>query len=249
MTIGLPFRHPNGDVAKGIDRPQVLVQEAAVVTLADPPGTLGRALAGDSEAIRSLVAAFTPVIQARAARALTRSGKAGGRDLRQELADLVQDVLLMLFKDDGKVLRSWRADGGLSLASFVGLVAEREIGHIARSGRRSPFALDPADDRELEVVAPRVESAEAEVGSRDLFDRVYERLQGELSETALYLFRMLVVEELPTQEVCSVTGLSADAVYAWRSRLLRRAREVITELSRLPDSAPSAPIPERSVSR
>jgi DNA-directed RNA polymerase specialized sigma24 family protein len=220
-----------------------------VVPLADPAQTLERSLHGEVDAVRSLVAAFTPVIQARAARALSRSGKGGGRDLRQELSDLVQDVLLMLFKNDGQILRTWRADGGLSLVSFVGLVAEREVGHIARSGRRSPWALDPAEDRELEVVAPRVESAEAAVGSRDLFDRVYKRLQDELSDSALHLFRLLVIEELPAAEVCSLTGLSADAVYAWRSRLLRRARDLVSELSRLPDPAPSPPIPLRSVER
>ncbi len=166
----------------------------------------------------------------------------------------MQDVLLMLFRDDAHVLRTWRADGGLSLVSFVGLVAEREVGHIARSGRRSPWALDPADDGELERVAPRVESAEAQVGSRDLFDRIYERLQEELSDSALHLFRLLVIEELPAAEASARTGLSADAVYTWRSRLLRRARELIAELSRMPDpkvpgSVPSPPIPERTLHR
>jgi RNA polymerase sigma factor (sigma-70 family) len=220
-----------------------------VVPLVDPARTLERALRGDIDAVRALVASFTPVIQARAARALTRSGKGRGRDPRQELADLVQDVLLMLFRSDGQVLRTWRADGGLSLVSFVGLVAEREVGHIARSGRRSPWALDPADDAELERVAPRVESAEAQVGSRDLFDRVHERLQDELSDSALNLFRLLVVEELPAADVCAQTGLSADAVYTWRSRLLRRARELIAELSQMPDPPPPPPIPERSMQR
>ncbi len=220
-----------------------------MVPLVEPALTLSRALGGDADAVRELVAAFTPVVQARAARALSRSGRGRGRDPRQELGDLVQDVLLMLFRNDGQVLRTWRADGGLSLVSFVGLVAEREVGHIARSGRRSPWALDPADDAAIERAAPPVESAEAQVGSRDLFDRVHERLASELSESGLQLFRLLVVEELPVADVCAQTGLSADAVYTWRSRLLRRARAVVEELSHLPDLAPAPPIPERSVHR
>jgi RNA polymerase sigma-70 factor (ECF subfamily) len=211
----------------------------------DPQRALQLALKGDAEAIRSLVASFTPVIQARAARALVRSGRGRGRDARQELADFVQEVLLLLFRNDGHVLRSWRAERGLSLVNFVGLVAEREAVHIARSGRRGPWALDPADVAELERIGPPVASPEGPVGSRDLFDRVYERLEEELSPTALHLFRLLVVEELPRSEVCAMTGLSADAVYAWRSRLLRRTRELVVELSRGPDSSRSLPTPIR----
>ncbi len=220
-----------------------------MVPLSEPEVTLARALGGDADAVRDLVAALTPVVQARAVRALSRSGRGRGRDPRQELADLVQDVLLMLFRNDGQVLRTWRADGGLSLASFVGLVAEREVGHIARSGRRSPWALDPAEDAALERVAARVESAEAQVGARDLFDRVHERLARELSETGLQLFRLLVVEELPAADVCDRTGMSADAVYTWRSRLLRRARAIVEELSQVPELPPSPPIPERRAHR
>jgi RNA polymerase sigma-70 factor (ECF subfamily) len=217
----------------------------------DPVRTLEQALDGNGEAIRSLVATFTPIIQARAARALLRSGKGRGRDARQELADLVQDVLLLLFRNDGQILRTWRADRGLSILNFVGLVAEREVAHIARSGRRGPWALDPAEDTELERMVPVVESAEGTVGSCDLFDRVYERLEAELSDKALELFRLLIVEELAAPEVCAMTGLSADAVYTWRSRLLRRTRDLVAELSRGPDSAPAPPIPrsERSAER
>jgi RNA polymerase sigma-70 factor (ECF subfamily) len=209
---------------------------------------LPRALAGDVAAVRELVAAFTPVIQARAARALVRRGGAKGRDARQELADLTQDVLLLLFKDDGRILRGWQAERGLSLVNFVGLVAEREVAHIARSGRRSPWSLDPSEDSELERAAPPVASAEGVAVTRDLFDRLHARLQEEMHEKALELFRLLVVEELPAPEVCAITGLSTDAVYTWRSRLLKRSREILSEIAREPaqGSVASRPRPEGS---
>jgi DNA-directed RNA polymerase specialized sigma24 family protein len=206
---------------------------------------LGRALAGDEGAIGALVTGMTPVIQARAARALMRGGRGRGqgRDVRQELADLVQDVLLLLFREDGRILRAWRSDGGLSFLNYVGLVAEREVGQIARSGRRSPWALDPAEQADIEQASASIESPEGATASREVFDRLIARLEGELHENALYLFKLLVVEELPAAEVCALTGLSTDAVYTWRSRLLRRARELLTELSRMPDSSPPRPRP------
>jgi DNA-directed RNA polymerase specialized sigma24 family protein len=217
-----------------------------VPPVSDLPLSVERALAGDGDAVREVVKAFTPVLQARAARALVRAGGGRGRDARQELADLVQDLLLLLFRDDGRVLRAWRAERGLSLLNYVGLVAEREVRQIARSGRRSPWSLDPSEDAELERAAPRVASAESAVASRDLLDRLYARLEDELHEKALELFRLLVVEELPVPDVCAMTGLSTDAVYTWRSRLLKRAREILAELSPVSGSMPSQPIPEGS---
>ena len=195
---------------------------------------LDEALGGDAAAVRELVAAFTPVIQARAVNALVRRGGKMGRDPRQELGDLVQDVLLLLFRDDGRVLRGWNAEKGLGLLGYVGLVATREIGQIVRSGRRSPWALEPWADDALEDAAGGGGDAEAAAGSRDMFDRLYERLAKELAPNALDLFRMLVVESLPIAEVCAQTGLSVDALYSWRSRLLKRARQLLAQMNDTP---------------
>jgi RNA polymerase sigma-70 factor (ECF subfamily) len=203
---------------------------------------LRRALEGDGTAVRALVGAFTPVIQARAARALVRRGRGQGRDPRQELEDLAQDILLMLFRDDARVLRAWQAERGLSLLNYVGLVAEREVGHIARSGRRSPWALDPAEESEIERAAGAGSGPEGLVGSRDMFDRLVAHLREELHERAMELFRLLIVEELPVADVCAMTGLSTDAVYTWRSRLLKRARILLEEMSQSPPPTKAAPV-------
>jgi DNA-directed RNA polymerase specialized sigma24 family protein len=65
----------------------------------------------------------------------------------------------------------------------------------------------------------------------------------ELSDQGLQLFRLLVIEELPAAEVGTITGLSADAVYTWRHRLLRRTRQLLVEFSSVPDSGSADPIP------
>jgi DNA-directed RNA polymerase specialized sigma24 family protein len=191
---------------------------------------LTAALRGDPSAIRAMVAAFTPVIQARAARALVRRGGAAQRDPRQELGDLTQDVLLLLFRDDARTLRGWQASRGLSLLNYIGLVAEREVGHIARSGKRSPWALEPAEGAELEGAASHTSGPESDVGSRQLFDRLHARLAEELNPRAMDLYRMLVLDDASIVDVSETTGLSADAVYAWRSRLLKRARQLLLEI-------------------
>ena len=105
----------------------------------DERALLDQALAGDVAATRRLVAAIMPIVQARVARTLVRRRGGSGRDARQEVQDLAQDVFAALFADDGKVLRAWDPVRGLTLASFCGLVAEREAASILRSGRRSPW--------------------------------------------------------------------------------------------------------------
>jgi RNA polymerase sigma-70 factor (ECF subfamily) len=193
--------------------------------------TLERALAADAAATSALVAAIVPIIRVRVYRALTaRARSARGRDVRQEIEDLTQDVLYRLFTNDARILRTWDGARGMSVLNFVGLVAEREVGHVVRSGRRSPWAHDPSDDDALERAAGPTGGMEDAVEAQDVFTRVVARLREQLSPKGLEMFQLLVIEERTIDEVCDAFAMQADAVYAWRSRLLKRAREIAAEL-------------------
>jgi hypothetical protein len=81
-----------------------------------------RAVDGEAAARHALVLRLGPVVQR-------------GRGVeRSEVLDLTQQILLLLFDRDSRVLRSWDPGRGLALANFVGLV-EREARAILRSGR------------------------------------------------------------------------------------------------------------------
>jgi RNA polymerase sigma factor (sigma-70 family) len=199
----------------------------------DTAGLIRRALAGDQTALARLVAALTPVIHARVARTLLarRSLLASGRDVRQEVEDLSQEVFLALFARDAHVLRSWQAERGLSLENFVGLVAERQVLSFLRSGRRNPWKEEPSfaeDDLDL---AASESDPEAVAASREHLSRLLDRLREELSPLGCRLFELLFVQELSQSEVQVASGLSADAVYAWRSRLRRLAQKLLAEMS------------------
>jgi RNA polymerase sigma factor (sigma-70 family) len=188
------------------------------------------ALAGDEAALSRLVQVLTPVIQSRVARGLLlrRTGAAAGRDIRQEVEDLVQEIFLLLFADDGKVLRSWQPERGLSLLNFVGLVAERQTASILRSGKRSPWKEDPTLAEDLERAAPE-SGPEEIVASREQLGLLLHRLTEELTPLGRHLFDLLFLRELPFDEVTRQTGMTPDAVYAWRSRLRRLARRLLDE--------------------
>lgn len=191
-----------------------------------------KALAGDAAAVDALVRRLGPVIQARVARSLLRwrTGSAAGRDLRQEVEDQVQEIFLVLFADGGKVLRGWEPERGLSLENFVGLVAERRTASLMASGRRSPWKENPTETQELD--GPRESPGpERTTAARQELRLLLDRLRAELSPLGRRLFELIYLRRLSVPEVMQATDLSADAVYAWRSRLRKLARKMRAEMS------------------
>jgi len=205
----------------------------------DTASLLRRALDGDQTALTELVALLTPVIQARVARTLLarQALLAGRRDVRQEVEDLSQEVFLALFERDGHDLRSWQPERGLSLPNFVGLVAKRTVLSILRSGRRNPWKEELSlEDHEVDAEAPE-RGPEEVAASREHLALLLDRLRESLSPLGWQLFDLLFVQELSQAEVQAATGLSADAVYAWRSRLRRVAQKLRDEMSETPPPA------------
>jgi len=188
------------------------------------------ALAGDEAALTRLVRKLTPVIQSRVARGLLqwRKGLAAGRDVRQEVEDIAQDIFLHLFADDGKVLRNWQPERGLSLLNFVGLVAKCQTTSILRSGKRSPWKDDPTLFEDFNEPA-RESNPEERAVSREQRTLLLDRLTEELSPLGWHLFDLLFLQELPIEEVTRQTGMSPDAVYKWRSRLRCLVRRLLDE--------------------
>jgi len=142
---------------------------------------------------------------------------------------MTQDVFVALFDDSGKVLRSWEPGRGLSLANFIGLVAERQVTAILRSGRRSPWTEDPTLAEEMERPSDHALGPEARVASQQLLAVLLDRVRAALSPKGLDLFERLLVREESVETVCAATGMSQDAVYAWRSRLGKLVRAFLAE--------------------
>lgn len=187
---------------------------------------IAAALRGERPAIASLVDLLTPVVQARVARLLLRRGKASGRDVSRDVEDLSQEVFLSLFDDDGRLLRSWDPARGLSLANWVGMIAHRQVISLLRSGKTSPFAEDPTAEDDLAALAGG-DDLEAQVASREELQALLDGVRLALSPKALELFhRMMVIDE-PVATIAATTGLSANALYTWRSRFGRLARQLL----------------------
>lgn len=162
------------------------------------------------------------MIQAEVGFALLPLTRNQHRDPRQEILDLVQDVLLSLLRDDGKTLRRWDPARGRSLESFVRLVARCHVAAVVRSRRRNPYTDHPLPTDELELELDGGPELERRIEARDRLDQMLEHMAQRLDERGRLLFELLYVEERPIEDVCEVTGMTRDAVYAWRSRLKRQ---------------------------
>jgi RNA polymerase sigma-70 factor (ECF subfamily) len=200
---------------------------------------LDGALRGDPAARTALVRALLPVAHVRVYRTLqTHGATARGRCLRQEIEDLTQDAMVALFEEDGRVLRGWDPTRGLSFLSYVGLVVERMVAYRLRSKRLSPWTADPTDLGAL-IAAVGVDAGhERRIASRETLDRVWRALKDELSPRGRDIFHRLIVEGQTAEAVGARFGLRADAIYAWRSRFLKRARLVLAEV----EGPPSSPL-------
>lgn len=190
------------------------------------PADIHGALAGDRRALDALVRKLRPVIQAEVGFALLPLGRSEGRDVRQEALDLVQDVLLGLLRDEGKLLRRWDPERGSSLEGFVRLVARRHVAAVVRSKRRNPYAEHPLPGETLDLQRSAGPELEHHLEARDRVDQMLDHVQQRLDERGRLLFELLYVEERSVDEACAATGMTRDAVYAWRSRLKRQLDEL-----------------------
>jgi RNA polymerase sigma factor (sigma-70 family) len=186
------------------------------------------ALAGDRQAVRSLVDLITPQIRMRVFRVLMRGG--AGRDVQTAVEDLSQQVLLALFAQGGRELRAWDPQKPLSLVRFVGLIAERQAIDTVRTRRRNPFTEIPTAADDLELCSGSVDNHEQQAASRALIEGIVEQLRATLTPYAMQMFERLFIDELEVAEIAQEFSMSTAAIYAWRSRLAEQVRECAREI-------------------
>ena len=185
------------------------------------------ALAGDPVAVRRLVALLTPVVKYRAGLVLLRLRAGGIVDHVQEVQDLTQEILLQLFQNEGRLLRTWDASKGASLRTFVGLVAQRRAISILRT---RPGVERLSDDLyEIEDSAAGAPAVDAVLASRQELENILAQVQARLSPLGLELFYRLLCHQEPVEQICAAMNLSANAVYIWRNRLLKLVQNLAQE--------------------
>jgi RNA polymerase sigma-70 factor (ECF subfamily) len=136
-----------------------------------------------------------------------------------DAADLVQDVLTVLVRE----LPRFEYDRDGSFRNWLRTVLLNRLRQLRR--RPSPAALEA--DVEGERGPDFLD--EAEYRAR-LTARAMEIMQSQFQEKTWRACQALVVEERPGAEVAAELGMNLDAVYAARSRVLRKLRQELDGL-------------------
>lgn len=202
----------------------------------DPQSLIEQALAGDAACVRSLVDRLSPVIARRVAATLWRVKS--NRNVRQDAADMIQDVFLALFQNDGKALRAWDPERGMSLDSFVGLLAQHQVISLLRTRRTTPWREDLTDMEEVRDIDTSTATPEALFSSREHLTTLLEQVRETLSPRGLELFQRMFIEEEPIDHLVAATGMTREALYQWRSRLQRTIRALAGKIDVSPVSEP-----------
>jgi len=143
------------------------------------------------------------------------------------------------------VLARWEPERGLSLPSFVGLVAQRLVFSRLRSRRRNPFTQEPVDPGTIEasVGSSRLHPPpEDPVAAREFLELLFERLHAELSPKGLEMFYRLYVWQEEPEHIARETCSTVEAIYQWRSRLKKDVAELESNLLRQSDTTANLPL-------
>ena len=188
-------------------------------------------LAGDADAQRILIETLTPEIQHSVYRMLLRwrMGPAAGRDARQEVEDMVQEVWVELYKHEGRVLRRWDP-ARRNLCAFVVFIAKIRTAGTLRS-RLSQWREDPREITSLDSEDPAGDPERIVFNTR-LMEAILVCLYDKFTPADAELFELLFLHELSVEEAAEKTGKSKDAIYKWRSRLYKRAKDCLDRLSK-----------------
>jgi RNA polymerase sigma-70 factor (ECF subfamily) len=188
------------------------------------------ALRGGPRDVERLIRELLPVIHARAARMLM--GAAGGahRNLREEVEDAAQEVLALLFADDGRVLRAWSPDKGLSLRNFVGLVAQRKVGAILAARKRNPWWEAPMEADAIARALPSDGAIEETLAAKEVLEVAVRKVAETQTERGRHLLQRIVVDGADMEALRAETGMADAALYQWKSRLSKAVGDAVRAL-------------------
>ena len=182
-------------------------------------------LAGDRDGAERLVAAFGGVVREAIGRFLTLRVR-GRSDLAE---DLTHEVFVALFRDDGRKIRTFAGRHGCTFAGWLKVVAVRlTIDRLRRDTRL--VALDDDTPHMLELrrtLRSDGPDPEAVLQGAETAARLQQAM-AELAQKDRLLAEMHLVRGAPLEEVARLLGVTMNAAYVRKSRVLDRLRRAVT---------------------
>lgn len=181
-------------------------------------------LAGEPGAGERLVAEFGGIVRDAIARFLAVRMR-GRIDLADDLA---HEVFVALFREDGRKLRTFAGRDGCSFAGWLKVVAVRlTIDRLRREARL--VALDDDTPQMLEVRR----SLRSDDGDPEVAVQAAEAVEGlrralaQLGPKDRLLAELHLVRGRALEDVAEILGVTMNAAYVRKSRLLERLRRLV----------------------
>ncbi len=215
-------------------RTPILSRPAASPALAAPPVPAGEAAdpllvacrAGDPAAAERLFATYAPTVRAAIGRYLATRTRAR-IDLTE---DLTHEVFVALWRDDGRRLKSFQGRDGCSFAGWLRVVAVRVAIDTLRRDRRTTSLDDdtPAMTELRRCLASGAPDPESVARGAETAERLT-RAVAALGPKDRLLVELHLLRGTPLPVVADMLGVTANAAYVRKSRVLERLRRSLEE--------------------
>jgi len=196
------------------------------------PETVSQAVAGNKAAIGLLVSNLTPVIQLAVAHILRRSTPPYQHNhVDLDIADYCQNVFMLLFKNNSKVLKDWDPAKGMNLKSYISLIAKRQV---ISSLRKVKFTQSLDDDSINENIESFLKTPDEghQFVNRHLLIRIISCLKNEISEFGYEIFVQIFLYGFSAEEIANKTNLSKNSIYVWKNRLKKHVKKISDDLEK-----------------
>ena len=175
-----------------------------------------RARQGDEDAWRRLVDLYRPLVYAWLVRHQVAT---------QDAEDLTQDVLAVVIKELGRFEHAGRPG---AFRAWLRTILINQVRHFLR-GQRHRLALgspQPGSDWLEQLADPHSGLSQQwdQEHDQQLARRFLAIIQAEFNAATWQVFQMLVLEDRPAAEVAQQLGLTRNAVYVAKARVLARLR-------------------------
>lgn len=184
-----------------------------------------QALAGNLDAGKRLVDLVLPVIHHRVRRTLQRYG------MTEHAEDIAQTVWAVLLKNAARQLLAFDPTRGLSLRSYVGLIANREAGNEAKKLLTQGIGQQ-TESKYVDQLPAQGSRPDVAVEAADLLASLRDHLEEVLPEKGVQVFHLVFLRGLSTKEAAAALGVAEQVIYNWKHRIRTAAREFLATLDR-----------------
>lgn len=197
----------------------------------DPGSTASSLIAGvknlDPDAWRNLASLYGPLIYSWARRAGLRG---------EDAADVTQEVFRAVATS---AARLHHGQPGNTFRGWLWTVTRNKIRDFWRSQANRPHATGGTDGQDLLMFIAQHDfdsQSGASTAVCGVIHRAIQLVRGEFEGRTWDAFWRMTIEERSAQEVAQELGMTANAVYVARSRILRRLRDLLSGSEFTPES-------------